>query len=129
MSITEVDKTRLAKTAKEFRELASSSADWIARSPEDLRQLRSSDRRSALARIPLDEFNLFVEGLKFDKGALTCAYYKPLMSSLTLTEIFDVFEHFGMDREFTLRTLEYSCENRKCEFNFWYLCTIACEVS
>jgi hypothetical protein len=51
-----------------------------------------------------------------------------LMAVLTLTDIFEVFEHFGMSRELFLgeRTLEYECTGGGCKFSFWSLCTSLC---
>ncbi|MGY1582999.1 hypothetical protein [Streptomyces sp. MN13] len=127
MTITEINKSQLAKSAEEFRELANSSAEWVVRSAEDLTQLRSSDQKTILSRIPRTEFDSFVSSLKFSNGALASACYKPLMSTLTLSEIFEVFEYFGMDREYTVRTLEYECTGGGCKFDFWSLCTGSCK--
>ena len=51
--------------------------------------------------------------------------YKPLMYTLTLSEIFDVFAHFGMSMElFTQEDSEscLECKSPGCSFSFWDFC-------
>lgn len=127
MKISEIDKSQLAKTGEEFRKLAATSPDWVVRSVDDLRQLRDSEQKTVLSRVPRTDFEAFVGSLKFGSGdVLASACYKPLMSTLSLGEIFEVFEHFGMHREYTLRTLEEICTGGGCKFDFWSLCTSTC---
>ncbi|QLH23767.1 hypothetical protein [Streptomyces sp. Rer75] len=122
----EIKKSKLAKNAEEFSALGESGEDWFVQSADDFRRLRA-DRENILARLPESEFSSFLGSLKFStKGTLASACYRPLMSVLTLSEIFEVFEHCGMAREYTVECLEYECRNGKCKFDFWSLCTHDC---
>jgi hypothetical protein len=83
--------------------LLSSKADWIARTADDVRQLRQD---GPLAKLPEPDFQAFLAGLKFKNGGLAHGYYRPLMSHLALTEIFEVFMRFGMSRECAFHPLQ-----------------------
>jgi hypothetical protein len=49
------------------------------------------------------------------------------MATLTLTDIFEVFERFGWSRELFLEDLEKKCTAPGvCEFDFWSFCSGAC---
>jgi hypothetical protein len=48
------------------------------------------------------------------------------MASLTISEVFEVFESFGMERTLTLETLEAKCEGGSCSFDFWSFCSSNC---
>ena len=121
MNIAEIEQAKLAKTDQEYLDLVASDADWIARSVDDVRQLRAA-KEGPFAKVPDSDFEAFTASLEFKKGGVAHGYYKPLMSSLTITEIFQVFERFGMSRELTPRTLEFACAGGSCSFSFWSFC-------
>lgn len=125
MKIGAIERPRLAGSGWEYLELLSGGADWIARTADDVRQLRAA-KHGPYAKLSDSEFNEFLGRLEFKRGGVASGYYKPLMSSLTLTEIFEVFELFGMSREYFLRTHEYKCEGGGCSFDFWSFCSSAC---
>jgi len=125
MQITQIDKSRLAKTAQELRSLASSDADWFARTPDDVRQLRQAGN-NPFARLPETDFSAFLSTLTFENGGLAGGCYKPLMNTLMLTEIFEVFAHFGLSMELFTRDDSGGCLECKpsdCSFSFWDICT------
>jgi hypothetical protein len=131
MRIATLEKSKLAKSGEEYRTLIASDADWIARTADDLRQLRDANEGS-LGKLTQYEFDAFVSSLIFGGGGIASGTYKPLMSSLTITEIFEVFERFGMDRGYALTTLEAKCVqlpdmgHADCEFDFWSFCASNC---
>lgn len=125
MKVGPIDKSRLAKTDQELRRLAASDADWFVRTADDLRQVREAGD-NALAKLPENEFLAFVASLRFGNGGVAGGSYKPLMYTLTLTEIFEVFAHFGMSMELFIRDEEESCLECKspgCSFSFWDFCS------
>ncbi|MFF4492402.1 hypothetical protein ACFY0F_39055 [Streptomyces sp. NPDC001544] len=133
MKIEKIDNSRLATTAKELRALAASDADWIVRSSDDLRQLRAAGN-NAIAKLPRTDFEAFVGSLKFANGGVAGGCYKPLMSTLMLSEIFEVFAHFGISAGLLAGQTERngSCqececdESWKCSFEFWSFCSSLC---
>ena len=125
MRITAIEQSKLAKTGQEYLDLLDSNADWIARSADDVRQLREAEH-GAFGKLSQDDFNAFVESLEFARGGVVTGYYKPLMSSLTLTDIFEMFELFGMSREYFSRTLEAKCVDGEWDFAFWRFCASNC---
>jgi hypothetical protein len=42
MKVNAIDKSKLAKTGQEYRDLLASDADWIVRSADDLLQFRGA---------------------------------------------------------------------------------------
>jgi hypothetical protein len=127
MKIGAIERSKLAKNGQEFRDLHASNTDGIIRSADDVRQLYEA-KHGPFAKISGDDFNAFLSSLKFDSaGGVITGSYKPLMSSLTITDIHEVFENFGMSREyFTDSALEYACVNGTCEFDFWSFCSSLC---
>jgi hypothetical protein len=122
MRVDAGEDVRLARTGQEYLDLLLSDADWIVRSPEDLSQLRDM-ANGPLAKLPEDDFREFVEGLEWKAGGVGGGYYKPLMSTLALTEIYEVFERFGMDRGYALETHDSKCVGgTTCEFSFFSFC-------
>jgi hypothetical protein len=125
MRIAEFDTSKLAKTGQDYLGLLKSKADWIVRNEEDIRALRKSEF-GPLLKLPEKDFEAFVSGLEYKNGGVADGSYKPLMAYLTITEIFQVFERFGMDRGYTLRILEAKCDGGSCAFEFWSFCSSAC---
>ena len=125
MKILAIDQSNLAKSGEEYLALLASEADWIARTADDVRQLRQGDK-GPLAKLSEDDFTAFLASLEFKRGGVAHGYYKPLMAALTITEIFQVFDRFGMNRDYTLSTLEAKCEGAECVFDFWSFCTRNC---
>jgi hypothetical protein len=112
--IGSIDGSKLARTAGEYLQLVESDADWIARSAEDVRRLREA-AFGPFAKLPEDDFREFLAILEFRRrggrrGGLAAGYYRPLMRSLTLTELFEVFGCFGMSSELFLRGIDLSCQ-------------------
>jgi hypothetical protein len=128
MQIGSIDKSNLAKTDDEFLELVKSNVDWIARSADDVRQLREA-RYGPFGNLPEDDFREFLGSLEFNGGGIYTGSYRPLMRSLSLTELFEVFECFGMSKELFLGGYDHKCvlHERRCEFVWGYFCTPACE--
>lgn len=127
MTIATIEQSKLARTGEEYLALLASNANWFARTADDVRLLRGAGA-GGFAKLTDHDFTAFLASLEFNRGGLSTAYYKPLMASLTLTEIFEVFEQFGMARDYTLRTLESRCVGGACSFSFWHLCTAGCET-
>jgi hypothetical protein len=130
MQIGAVDKANLAKTDGEFLELVKSDVDWIARSADDMWQLRDAEF-GPFGKLPEDDFREFVASLEFNGGGVVTGSYKPLMGSLTLTELFEVFECFGMSQELSVGTLDHRCvnwgtENAECTFDPFDFCSPSC---
>lgn len=123
MNIGQINPANLAKTHEEYASLLASDADWMVRSVEDVKQLRRAGQ-GAFAIVPERDFDAFISGLAFNQGGgLAGAHYRPLMHSLTLSEIFEVFAHFGISQELLGRTLEYRpAGGGDCEFSFWDIC-------
>lgn len=46
-----------------------------------------------------------MSGLVFGRGGIVGATYKPLMNELTISEIYDVFAHFGISVDLATRSL------------------------
>ncbi len=127
MKVGAIDKAKLARTGDEFKSLVASDADWIVRSADDVRQLRGV-KDSVFAKLPEADFYAFVDSLQFKNGGVVTGTYKPLMASLTLEDIFTVFENFGMDRRYLTETggHEQACENHQWVFRFWSFCSSLC---
>jgi hypothetical protein len=122
MRIAPIDSSKLARNDQEYLDLLLSDADWIVRTTDDVRQLRETGE-GPFAKLPEDDFRSFLEGLEFKVGGVAGGYYKPLMSSLALTEIFEVFERFGMSREYALETHDAKCiGGNVCEFEIFHFC-------
>ena len=113
MKLGPIDKSKLANTDQEYRALVSSGADWIARAADDVKKLREAGD-GPLAKLSEPNFQEFLARLQFKNGGFAGGYYKPLMSSLTLTEIFEVFERFGMSRECSIRSFDLACGSFGC---------------
>jgi hypothetical protein len=122
-----IDRSKLAKNDEEFLDLFAHNTDGIARSIEDVRQLYEA-KQGAFAKISEDDFNTFLTSLEFDRyGRIVTGSYKSLMSSLTLNDLYEVFENFGMDRQFFSRNQEAKCNNGACEWEWGSFCaTITC---
>lgn len=127
MKIAAIERSSLAKTGPEYLDLIASDADWIARTVDDVRQLRVAGE-GAFAKLPEDDFNAFLASLEFKGGGVAHGYYKPLMSSLTLEEIFEVFARFGISPEYTLRIHENKCSGGSCVYEFWSFCASNCSA-
>jgi hypothetical protein len=128
MKIASIDKSRLAKTDQELRDLAASEADWFVRTADDVRQLRDA-RDNVFAKLPETDFLAFLASLRFKNDGVAGGCYKPLMSTLTLPDIFEVFAHFGMSMELFTRDDTNSCLECKCpdcSFSFWDFCSSLC---
>ena len=131
MQIGPIDKSKLAKTDDEFVELVNSDVGWIARSVDDVWQLREA-QFGPFGKLPDDDFREFVDSLEFNGGGVTTGSYRPLMSSLTLTELFEVFECFGMSQELSLEAKEQICvnhgtENAECVSRVFHFCVVSCQ--
>ena len=132
MQIGWIDKSNLAKTDDEFLELVKSDVDWIERSADDVMQLRQADF-GPFGKLPEDDFHEFVESLEFNGGGVVTGSYRPLMSSRSLTELFEVFECFGMSEALFLSGRDHKCvnqgtENAECRSSpFNFSSTILCQ--
>ena len=125
MKIEPIDRSRLAKTGQEYLYLLDSDADWIARTADDVKQLRTAGE-GAFAKLPERDFNAFLSSLEFKGGGVAHGYYRPLMFSLTLSEIFEVFERSGMSQGYARETQEAKCDGGQCTFDFWSFCSSSC---
>ena len=135
MNIDLFDESKLAKSGEEYRTLVLSEVDWIVRCAEDIRQLRTK-KFGPLSKLSEYDFEAFVSGLQFKGGGVAHGTYKPLMSTCTISEIFEVFGLFGMHRDYVVRILEAKCvlpppnmggiDN--CEFAFWSFCSSMCGI-
>jgi hypothetical protein len=124
---TRIDRTKLAKNGREHLELLRSDADWIVRAPEDLMQLRSAGE-GALAKLPEENFRAFVDGLEFKAGGVCGGNYKPL-TYLEPAQMYEVFEHCGVNREYVEASLGRACVKNRCKsaadgFCFASICSI-----
>jgi hypothetical protein len=131
MQVGSIDKSKLAKTDDEFKELVESDVDWIARSADDVRQLREA-QYGPFGKLPEDDFREFVDSLEFNGGGVATGSYKPLMGSLTLTELLEVFECFGMSQELSFAARDQRCfnlgtENAECRPDPFDFCTQGCQ--
>jgi hypothetical protein len=133
MRISPINESKLATSGQEYLYLLASDADWIVRTADDIRQLREANA-GPLGKLTQYEFDEFVSSLLFGGGGVASGSYKPLMASLTITEIFEIFARFGMSRDYALRTLEYECVlqpgagHADCEFSFWSFCASNCDI-
>lgn len=128
MKIGKLDRSKLAKNGKEFLDLVASDTDEIARTADDVRQLHEA-KQGAFAKLSEDEFNEFLASLQFNEKGVVTGSYKPLMSSLALSEVFEVFENFGIDRDYlTNETHDSACVNGQCEFAFFSFCSSLCST-
>lgn len=121
MRIDAIDRAKLARNGQEYLDLLLGDEDWIVRTPEDLTQLRAVGG-DPLAKLSDEDFRDFVEGLEFKAGGVGGGSYAPLMSSLGLTEIFQVFERFGMSSEYALETHDAKCHDGECDITFLSFC-------
>ena len=122
MNTGPIDHSKLAKTDEEYLALVLSDDDSIARTPQDLKQLRDTGE-GPLAKLSESDFREFVDGLEFKAGGVGGGSYKPLMRNLALTEVFEVFERFGMSRGYALETHDSKCiGGTNCEFEFFSFC-------
>lgn len=64
MQVGWIDKSKLARTDDEFKALVESEVDWIARSADDVRELRDA-QYGPFGKRPEDDFREFVDSLKF----------------------------------------------------------------
>jgi hypothetical protein len=131
MKIGSIDKSQLARTDQELLDLVASDADWFVRTADDVRELRAAGD-NPFARLPENEFLAFLATLRFKNGGVSGGSYKPLMYTLTLSDIFEVFAHLGMSMELFTREendscLECICPN--CDFSFWDFCSSLCAAT
>lgn len=122
MIVSKIDHSQLATTEDEYRALVASRADWVARTPEDVLELRKS-KDSPLSKLPQDEFDDFFSALTYGNGGISGGSYRPLMKSLTIKEIFEVFASFGMAMQFAFDNQEQKCVDGNCVFEFWSFCS------
>ncbi len=127
MTNASLDKSKLANDDEEYLALLASDADWIVRSADDLEQRREIDG-DPLSKLPEDDFREFVDCIEFKLGGVGGGSYRALMSSLTLSEIFEIFERFGMSREYAMANHEYACVSGALEFSFWSFCSATCHA-
>jgi hypothetical protein len=121
MQIAPLDRSKLAESGQEYLELLLSDADWIVRTPADMEQLRQTGQ-GPFAKLPEADFRAFIAGLEFKAGGVGGGSYKPLMASLALSEVFEVFERFGMSRGYALETHDAKCIGNTCDFAFFSFC-------
>jgi hypothetical protein len=132
MRIVKSDHSKLARTDQQLRDLAASDADWFVRSVEDVNQLRETDDHP-LAKLPAEDFRAFVDGLVFRKGGVAGGTYKPLMNTLNLPGIVEVFASLGMHMELFSDEANSSCQEcacspqGTCDFDFWSFCSSLCQ--
>ncbi|WP_128933996.1 hypothetical protein [Bradyrhizobium zhanjiangense] len=117
-----IDKSKLANTEEEYRALVNSDANWIARTPEDVRKLRSS-QESPLSKLSDADFEAFFTSLTYGNGGISGGSYRPLMGGLTIKEIFDVFASFGMAMKYALDNQEAKCQNGSCVYEWGSFCS------
>jgi len=130
MNTGPIDKSRLAKTDQELRDLVASDSDWFARTADDVKTLREAGN-NVFAKLPENDFHAFLASLHFGNNAIGGGCYKPLMYTLTLPDIFDVFAHFGMSMELFTSDLSSSCLEcacPDCHFSFWDFCSSVCQI-
>lgn len=130
MKIEKVIQSRLARTDQQLRQLITSNEHWFVKSVEDVWQLREA-RDTPFAKLPEPDFYAFVASLQFKNGGVAGGCYKPLMNTLRLPEIFDVFAYFGMSMELFISEENDSCQECKCggggcSFSFWDFCSSLC---
>lgn len=125
MEITPIDESRLARTGEEYLELLASNADWIVRTADDVKQLREA-KDGAYAKLLEEDFQEFLSSLKFNRGGVVTGYYRPLLTSLTLADMFEVFARFGIGKEYVLRIHENECVGATWKFSFWHFCASNC---
>lgn len=125
MDLFALDKSKLARNAKEYRALVASDAKWIARTPDDVLQLRR-EKNNPLSEISEQAFKEFTDKLQFKNGGVCSGSYKPLATEIPLSRMFEVFERFGMERSYFLETHEAECMGSQCKFSFWSFCTSSC---
>lgn len=121
MNVQPIDKSRLAKNGYDYLQLVKGDADWIVRTAQDLRDLRSL-QDGPLAKLPDIDFEAFVSGLEFKLGGVGGGTYKPLMAHLSLSEIYQVFARFGMSEEYARETHDAKCVSNQCETTIFSFC-------
>ncbi len=126
MNIQPLDKAKLAKSAQGYLDLLASDADWFARTADDVHALRAGGV-GPFIKLPEADFQEFVASLTFSQGGLGHASYKPLMGSLSLTEISAVFAHFGIDPIHLLDYQDMKCTgSHSCSTQYFSVCTSSC---
>lgn len=123
---SQANKAKLARNGAEFRELVASDADWIIRSADDLRKRRESPENpnDPLVKLPEPDFVAFVDSLIFNDGGVVSGSYRHLMHTLSLSEILEVMEGFGMSRSYFMEeTLEQCCKGADCVWEMWKFCS------
>ena len=118
---------QLAKTGDEYAKLVGSKADWIARSKEDFTALRQSGN-GPLSKLSDADFATFIDSIKFTGGGVAHCNYKPLMSTLALTEIFQVFGYMGMAPAYVVETADHSCQRDVCMDVLHSMCASICHA-
>jgi hypothetical protein len=78
---------------------------------------------SEKAKLPRPDYQEFVDSLVFNNGGVAGGCYKPLMYTLTLPEIHEVFAHFGMSMQLFTDDTQESClecrfSGNGCSFSF-----------
>lgn len=127
MSYAPDERGKLVSNGQEYLDLLRSDANWIVRTPDDLVRFREADD-GALAKLPEEEFRAFVDGLKFKANGVCGGDGAPL-SDLKVSEAYEVFERFGMDRKLAAQSLGRACVHNKCAstqdgFCFSSICSI-----
>lgn len=122
--MTAFSKDSLARTAEEFNDLVASDAEWVVRSTEDLDKFRDEEG-SPLAKLDDAAYREFSDSLHFHDGGIGGGTYRPLMS-LPMTDIFKVYNRFGLGDELALRMHESVCQDGEWNYSFWDFCSPKC---
>lgn len=126
MKVQALNKNLLAKNDNDYLALLASNADWLVRTPSDLTTLRAANI-GPIAKLSQTSFDEFTGSLKFSQGGLGHANYKPLMKDLSLTEVFDVFAHFGLSPGVLLDHADKKCASPgTCTSSMFDICTSSC---
>ena len=126
MNIQQLDKHKLAKTGNDYLQLLSSDADWFARTEDDVQSL-SAAKTGPFGKLSQAAFDSFVGGLQFKGGGLGHASYKPLVAELSLSEIFEVFGHFGLSPIHVFDISDKKCASPgTCSSSLFDVCTSSC---
>jgi hypothetical protein len=129
MNVTSVMQStnQLAKTGDEYVKLLGSKADWIVRSKEDFTALRQSGK-GPMCKLTEADFAAFIGSLKFNGGGVAHCNYKPLMGTLALTEVFQVFGYMGMAPAYVMEAVEHSCIRDICTDELHSMCASTCHA-
>jgi hypothetical protein len=126
MKIQILNDNLLANTDEEYINLLASDADWLIRTSDDLDSLRNTNV-APFAKLTQETFDEFVNTIKFSQGGLGHACYKPLMTELSLTEIFSVFSYFGLSPVKVLDYADKKCASAgTCSSSLFDVCTSTC---